>query len=101
VGQSPTAIRTDNGHEFVSSILDQLAHGREVRLEHIRPGKPMENGHIESFYGRLLDECLDAQAFRSLAEAKGIIAALRQDYNIVRLNCSLAGMSFEEYRREA
>ena len=59
----------------------------------------MENGHIESFNGRLRDECLNAQTFRSLAEAKRIIEDWWQDYNTVRPHSALAGMSPEEYRR--
>ena len=61
----------------------------------------MENGHIESFNGRLRDECLNAQTFRSLAEAKRIIEDWRQDYNTVRPHSALAGLSPEEYRRAA
>ena len=99
LGQCPAVIRTDNGPEFTSKALDLWAHGRGVRLEFIRPGKPTENGHIESFNGRFREECLDAQAFSSLAEARRIIEAWRQDYNAVRPHSSLAGMSPEEYRR--
>ncbi len=64
-------------------------------MEFIRPGKPTENGHIESFNGRFQEECLDTQAFSSLAEARRIIEAWRQDYNVVRPHSSLAGMSPE------
>jgi len=59
----------------------------------------MENGHIESFNGRLREECLNAHTFRSLAEAKRIIEDWRQDYNTVRPHSALAGMSPEEYPR--
>jgi len=99
LGQCPAVIRTDNGPEFTSKALDLWAHGRGVRLEFIRPGKPTENGHIESFNGRLREECLNAQAFSSLAEARRIIETWRQDYNTLRPHSSLAGMSPEEYRR--
>ncbi|WP_368482931.1 transposase [Desulfovibrio sp. DV] len=63
------------------------------------PLRRMVNGHIESFNGRLRDECLNAQTFRSLAEAKRIIEDWRKDYNTVRPHSALAGMSPEEYRR--
>jgi putative transposase len=99
LGQCPAVIRTDNGPEFISKALDLWAHGRGVRLEFIRPGKPMENGHIESFNGRFREECLNAQAFFSLTEARRIIETWRQDYNTVRPHSSLAGMSPDEYRR--
>ena len=65
----------------------------------VHPGKPTENGHIESFNGRFREECLNAQTFFSLAEARRIIEAWRQDYNTVRPHSSLAGMSPEEYLR--
>ena len=99
LGQCPAVIRTDNGPEFTSKALDLWAHGRGVRLEFIRPGKPTENGHIESFNGRFREECLNAQAFVSLPEARQIIEVWRQDYNTVRPHSALAGMSPEEYRR--
>jgi len=70
-----------------------------VRLEFIRLGKPTETGHIESFNGRFREECLNAQAFFSLAEERRIIEVWRRDYNTVRPHSSLAGMSPEEYRR--
>jgi putative transposase len=97
-------IRTDNGPEFTGKALALRAHGRggvwgRVRLEFIRPEKPTENGHIESFNGRFREECLNAQAFFSLAEARRIVEAWRQDYNTVRPHSSLGGMSPEEYRR--
>lgn len=63
VGQYPAIFRTDNGPEFTSKALGRWAHGRGVKLEFIRPGKPMENGHIESFNGRLRDEYLNARIF--------------------------------------
>ena len=91
-GGSPDQARRGKDQESLCEI------GR-VKLEFIRPGKPMENGHIESFNGRLRDECLNAQTFRSLAEAKRIIEDWRQDYNTVRPHSALAGMSPEEYRR--
>lgn len=92
-------IRTDNGPEFTGKALDLWAQGREGRLEFIRPGKPTENGHIESFNGRFREERLNAQAFFSLAVARRVVEAWRQDYNTVRPHTPLGGMSPEEYRR--
>ena len=57
---APTAIMVDNGGEFVSRAMDAWAYAHDVRLEFIRPGKPVENAFIESFNGRLRDECLNA-----------------------------------------
>jgi putative transposase len=71
VGRSgaPTAITVDNGGEFVSRAMDSWADAHDVRLEFIRPGKPVENAFIESFNGRLRDECLNAHVFASTTEA--------------------------------
>ena len=99
LGQCPVIIRTDNGPEFTGKALDLWAHGRGVRLEFIRPGKPTENSHFESFNGRFREECLNAHALFSLAEARRVVEAWRQDYNTVRPHSSLGGMSPEEYRR--
>ena len=79
LGQCPAIIRTDNGPEFTGKALGLWANGWGVRLEFIRPGKPTENGHIESFNGRFREECLNARAFFSLAEARRVVEAWRQD----------------------
>ena len=61
---APTAITVDNGGEFVSRAMDAWAYAHDVRLDFIRPGKPVENAFIESFNGRLRDECLNATSSR-------------------------------------
>jgi putative transposase len=98
-GQCPRVIRVDNGPEFTSKALDRWAHEHGVRLEFIRAGKPTDNCFIESFNGRFRDECLDANLFTSLAEARRVIEEWRQDYNVLRPHSSLGGMSPDEYRR--
>ncbi len=100
-GQCPQVIRVDNGPEFTSKALDRWAHEHGVRLEFIRPGKPTDNCFIESFNGRFRDECLDANLFTNLAEAKRVIEEWRQDYNTLRPHGSLGGMSPDEYRKAA
>ncbi len=74
-------IGVDNGPEFISKALDALAHEHGVQLEFSRPGKPTDNAFIESFNGRLRQDCLNQHWFRSIEEARTIIDALRQDYN--------------------
>ena len=69
--------------------MDAWAYAHDVRLEFIRPGKPVENAFIESFNGRLRDECLNAHVFASTVEAQRILDAWRQDYNHVRPHSSL------------
>ena len=57
---APQAITVDNGSEFVSRAMDAWAYAHDVRLDFIRPGKPVENAFIESFNGKLRDECLNS-----------------------------------------
>ena len=59
----PHSITTDHGTELTSRALDEWAHRRGVLLDFIRPGKPTENGFIQSFNGKLRDECLNAKGF--------------------------------------
>jgi putative transposase len=78
---SPESITCDNGSEFAGRVLETWAMERGVRLIFIRPGRPMENGFVESFNGRLRDECLNVEWFRSLEEARQKLAAWRHHYN--------------------
>ena len=84
----PQVVRTDNGPEFTSRafIAWTQRHGIEHRL--IEPGKPMQNGYIESFNGKFRDECLNEHWFTSLAQARQVIADWRRDYNQVRPHSS-------------
>ncbi len=86
---SPATIRTDQGSEFTCRALDQWAfeHGVELRL--IQPGKPTQNGFIESFNRRFLDECLNEHWFCDIAQARKIINDWRQDYNECRSHSAL------------
>jgi putative transposase len=77
----PKMITVDNGSEFTSKAFDAWAHAHGIQLDFIRPGKPVENAVIESFNGRFRDECLNAQVFISLADARQKIEAWRIDYN--------------------
>ena len=72
---APGSIRVDNGPEFVSKVLDRWAYERGVTLDFSRPGKPTDNGFIESFNGRLRDECLDTHWFLSLEDARSKIGS--------------------------
>jgi putative transposase len=85
----PKVITTDNGTEFTSRALDEWAHQNGVKLDFIRPGKPVENAYIESFNGRLRQECLDENRFASLEDAKIKIEAWQRDYNEQRPHSSL------------
>jgi putative transposase len=89
----PEAIVLDNGPEFRGRALAAWSEERGVRLEFIQPGKPMQNAYVESFNGRLRDECLNANWFTSLNDARRKIEEWRQDYNQQRPHSSLAYLS--------
>jgi len=94
----PEIIIIDNGPEFISNALDNWAYQRGVKLTFIRPGKPVENAYIESFNGRLRDECLNENWFLTLEHARGIIERWRVDYNTARPHSSLGYLTPEEYK---
>ncbi len=93
----PEAITIDNGPEFSSKVLDEWAYRQGVKLNFIRPGKPVENAYAESFIGRLRDECLNENWFISLKDARDIIECWRIDYNEGRPHTSLGGLTPREY----
>jgi len=96
----PQAIRTDNGKEFCGRAMLNWAHARSVRLFLIEPGKPNQNAYIESFNGRLRDECLNEHWFVSLAHARAVIEAWRREYNEERPKKSLGGLTPSAYARQ-
>jgi len=85
----PETIRTDQVPEFTGKALDQWAYERKVELRLIEAGKPTQNAYIESFNGKFRDECLNEHWFRSLAEARLIVATWRKDYNERRPHSAL------------
>jgi len=95
----PEAIVVDNGPEFRSRALTAWSEERGVRLEFIQPGKPVQNAYVESFNGRLRDECLNANWFTSLNDARQKIETWRQDYNQQRPHSSLNYLSPVEFAR--
>ncbi len=85
----PNSLRCDNGPEFTSRHFLAWCEEQKITLNHIQPGRPMQNGHVESFNGRLRDECLNANWFVNLADAKRKIESWRQEYNAERPHSSL------------
>jgi putative transposase len=77
----PKVIRSDNGHEFCGRAMAIWVHDNNVALRFIEPGKPNQIAYVESFNGRLRDECLNEHWFTSLAHARSVIEEWRQDYN--------------------
>ncbi len=98
-GQAPAEIVLDNGPELTSKALDQWAYERSVHLRFIEPGKPIQNAFIESFNGRLRDECLNEHWFLTLADARRIIEEWRIDYNRSRPHTSLGNLTPLEFHR--
>ena len=85
----PDNVRSDNGPEFTSRRMIGWAEDWKVGLVHIQPGRPMQNGHVESFHGRLRDECLNASWFKTLNDVRCTLATWREEYNCERPHSSL------------
>ena len=80
-GGYPKTIRVDNGSEFISRDLDLWAYVNKVTLDFSRPGKPTDNGFIEAFNSKLRSECLNANWFMTLADAREKLEDWRRHYN--------------------
>jgi putative transposase len=93
----PRMIVSDNGTEFTSNAILTWQQERDIEWHYIAPGKPMQNGFVESFNGRLRDECLNEHLFTNLNEARQIIEAWRIDYNTNRPHTSLNGLTPTEF----
>ena len=93
----PRAIRCDNGPELTSRHFLAWALDRKIDLIHIQPGKPTQNGYVESFNGKLREECLRVNWFQNLFEARRIIANWRHDYNERRPHSSLNYLTPAEF----
>ena len=94
---APRAVQVDNGPEFVSKALDRGAYENGVTLDFSRPGKPTDNALVESFNGRLRDECLNANWFLSLADARSKIETWRRHYNERRPHTALGWRTPQEF----
>ncbi|MDT3678546.1 MAG: IS3 family transposase [Burkholderiaceae bacterium] len=93
----PQSITVDHGPEFEGRVLDAWAYARGVRLAFIRPGKPVENAYIESFNGRLRDECLNEHWFMNMAHARSVIERWRIEYNTERPHSALGYLTPAQY----
>jgi putative transposase len=96
---APEAIRCDNGPEFTSRHILAWALERKIELVHIEPGRPVQNAFVESFHGKLRDECLNASWFGNLFEARVKIAAWKEEYNEERPHSSLGNLPPREFAR--
>jgi putative transposase len=97
----PLAVRSDNGPELTSRHFLAWSIENKVDLIHIQPGKPVQNAHVESFNGRLRDECLNVSWFWNLFDARHKIEVWRKDYNGRRPHSSLGYRTPEEFACQA
>jgi putative transposase len=95
--QTPCMVVSDNGTELTSRAILEWQEKQGVEWHYIAPGKPTQNGFIESFNGRLRDECLNEHLFANLAQARIIIEAWKIDYNTRRPHTSLNGLTPTEF----
>ena len=93
----PLAIRCDNGPELTSRHFLAWCVERQIELVHIQPGKPTQNAHVESFHGRLREECLRVSWFQNLFDARRKIAAWQNEYNEERPHSSLGYRTPKEF----
>lgn len=96
----PAVIRSDNGPEFAGKAMLNWAHRNAVTLRPIEPGKPNQNAYVDSFIGRLRDECLNEHWFTSLEHARAVIEAWRGEYNEERPKKSLGGLTPAQYAKQ-
>ncbi|WP_394133512.1 IS3 family transposase [Marinobacter nauticus] len=97
---NPEVLKTDNGSEFAGKVMDRWAYERNIEIDFSRPGKPTDNATVESFNGRLRQECLNENWFLSLADAREKIEAWRAFYNQVRPHSALEWSTPSDYARK-
>ena len=93
----PAEILTDNGPEFTSKAMDAWAYMKGITQRFIDPGKPFQNGYIESFNGKFRDECLNEHWFLNLKDARNIIGEWQKIYNEERPHSSLGNLTPSEF----
>lgn len=96
----PLAIRCDNGPEFTSRYFLAWCMEKQIALVHIQPGKPQQNGYVESFHGKLRDECLNVSWFENLWDARRKIAAWQKEFNEERPHSALKYQTPAAYARQ-
>lgn len=93
----PLMAVSGDGTELTSNAMLEWQQENGIEWHYIAPGKPMQNGFVESFNGRPSDECLNEHLFRSYRHAREIIEEWRIDYNLNRLHASLGGLTPNEF----
>ena len=105
---APIAVRcedglgvSDNGSELTSRAILRWSQQMRVEWHYIAPGKPQQNAFIESFLGRLRDECLNETLFTSLTHAREVLSLWKDDYNMVRPHSSLGNLAPSIFARNS
>ena len=98
---TPSSLRTDNGTEFTSRVLEQWAYWNGVQLDFIRPGQPTDNAIMEAFNRRFRQEGLNEYWFLSVADAQEKVEVWRQHYNAERPHSSLGNLTPQDYAQRA
>ena len=93
----PKSITVDNGSEFAGRAIDTWEYQNGVKLDLIRPGKPVEKAFIESFNGRIHDEFFYKEELLDIADARKKLEEWRNDYNYIRLQCALEDLSSVDF----
>jgi transposase InsO family protein len=96
----PEHLRSDNGPEFVAGALRAWAQAGGMKVNYIEPGSPWENGHVESFHGKLRDGCLNRETFGNLLEARVLVEEWRRQYNEERPHSALGYQTPGEFGRQ-
>ncbi|WP_410482852.1 IS3 family transposase [Sphingomonas sp. A2-49] len=99
-GAPPLMIVSDNGTELTSLAILRWTQERPIEWHYIAPGKPQQNGYVESFNGRLRDECLNETLFVSLGHARSVLRLWRDDYNHVRPHSGVGGLTPADAARQ-
>lgn len=97
----PKVLLTDNGPEFAGTALDAWSYANKIDHQFIKPGKPNQNAYVESFNGKVRDECLNEHWWRDLDHARKEIETWRNDYNSIRPHSSLKNRTPEEFANSA
>jgi putative transposase len=95
----PTSIRTDNGPEFTSATFEQWCRERQIKIQYIQPGKPMQNGYIERFNRLYREAVLDAYLFFDLDQVRQLTAEWMEEYNLRRPHESLGNLTPDEWNK--
>ncbi len=92
----PKTVISDNGTKFTSSVVLKWSSDQEIDWQYIEPGKPYQNGNIESFNGKLRDECLNENWLLNLSDARRIVGKWAHEYNTYRPHSALGGLTPRE-----